>query len=163
MEALSPVAWGAWLAGGSWEGLLELPYGAALVFADVQLDEIGLHSFTAVFCLLQVTVLPVCIDQYGTGSHAADQTAVPQIAAEAWSCWWEATTGCSDMAFNDILPGWLFTWFATLYSFCRPGNWDWLLHCWIGCRLPDWVKFGLATLPGLWWRCALARPPLAAV
>ncbi|GMH29063.1 hypothetical protein Nepgr_030906 [Nepenthes gracilis] len=55
---------------------------------------------------------------------------------------------CVDMAFNDILPRWLFTWFATLYSFCPPGNWDWLQHCWIACRLPDRVKFGFDTLPG---------------
>ncbi|GMH02064.1 hypothetical protein Nepgr_003903 [Nepenthes gracilis] len=92
MEALSPVAWGVWLAGGSWEGFLVGCYvddsvwlvvwcpgqlvlficcclvavsccmGLPLVCADVQLDEIGLHSIAAVFCLLQGTMLPLCID-----------------------------------------------------------------------------------------------------
>ncbi|GMH31674.1 hypothetical protein Nepgr_033518 [Nepenthes gracilis] len=43
--------------------------------------------------LSSITASPTT-EQYG---NAADQTAVPQIAAEAWSCWWEATTGCSGM------------------------------------------------------------------
>ncbi|GMH04747.1 hypothetical protein Nepgr_006587 [Nepenthes gracilis] len=85
--------------------------GRPLVSAVVQLDGIDLRSFFAVCCFSQrlccrsrsdvllwqlmylMLMHMLFFRAVGLWVSAAIQIGVPQIVAEAWSCWWVTTTG----------------------------------------------------------------------